>query len=367
MKTYKHLWEKLITKSNFELAYQKSIKGKSKQRQIRKFNENKEENLEAVRQSVINGTFHTSEYREMKIYEPKERTIYKLPYSPDRIVQHAIMNILESILTNLMIENTYACIQDRGQIAASHKTSEYVRKYKYCLKCDIHKFYPSISQSKVSAMFHRIIKDDKFMALVDDVIFSFPGGYNCPIGNYLSQWCGNFYLTSLDNYVLHTLKPSGYVRFCDDFMLFSNDKQFLTECRKKIEVFLWETLELRYSKADVFNVKQGVDFCGYRHFKKYVLIRKRTSKRIIRRFRKINKKVHNDDFNFEKAEGRIASDNGIMEHACAHHLRVSIKYDETKALVLEEKEKKNEKSNLERRYDLPDYGRQQRSECVHPS
>ena len=111
---------------------------------IKKYFANKRkeaENLEKVRQLVIRGEFHTSEYKSKIIYEPKKRVIYKLPFCPDRIVQHAVMNILKPILINLFIENTYACIEGRGQMRASRKCSEYVRKYKYCLKCDISRFY----------------------------------------------------------------------------------------------------------------------------------------------------------------------------------------------------------------------------------
>ena len=334
MKTYKHLWEEFISKENFEVAYRKSMKGKSKQRQVRKFNLNAEENLEVVRQSVVNGMFKTSRYRQRKIFEPKERIIYKLPYSPDRIVQHAIMNILEPILTNLMIENTYSCIKGRGQIKASQKCSEYVRKNKYCLKCDISKFYPSINQKILSDKFHRIIKDSKFMAVLDDVIFSFEGGYNCPIGNYLSQWCGNFYLSFMDNYILHQLKPNGYLRYCDDFILFSNDKRFLHDCKKQIGLFLQE-YELKFSKAEVFDTKQGVDFCGYRHFKKYVLIRKSTSKRIKRRITNIRKGIEkNWNLNLAKIEGQVASAHGVLKHACSYNYRISLGLDALKSNIV---------------------------------
>ncbi len=328
MKSYSNLWTKFISKENFELAYKNSIKGKKNQRQVRLFNENTKENLENVRQMVIDGKFHTSKYREKKIYEPKERIIYKLPYSPDRIVQHAIMNVLKPILVNLFIENTFACIEGRGQLKASTKCSEYVRKYQYCLKCDIHKFYPSINQHILSAKLHRIIRDEKFMALLDDIIFSYEGGYNCPIGNYCSQWFGNYYLSFLDNFVLHKLKCKAYERYCDDFMLFSNDKAYLQDCKRRIRKFLKDELELEFSKAEVFNVKQGVDFCGYRHFGKYVLIRKSTAKRMKRRFRKIEQKIESGNFDKERIRRQMASANGIMSHACANHLRESIKYDD---------------------------------------
>lgn len=146
--------------------------------------------MEAIRQEVINGEYHTSDYRVKTIYEPKQREIFILPFK-DRIVQHAVMNILKPIFTNLLMENCYACIEGRGQMRAVIKCNEYVRRNKYCLKGDIRKFYPSINQRILSNMLHRIIKDYKFMRIIDDIIFSYKGGYNCPIGNFCSQWFGN--------------------------------------------------------------------------------------------------------------------------------------------------------------------------------
>ncbi len=340
MKSYNNLWDTFVSKENFEIAYKKSIRRKSRQAQVIEFKKNRDENLENVRQMVINGNFHTSKYIEKIIYEPKKRTIYKLPYSPDRIVQHAIMNVLEPIFTNLMIQNTYSCINDRGPIKASIKCSEYVRKYKYCLKCDIRKFYPSINQKILSDKLHRIIKDKRFMTVVDDVIFSFEGGYNLPIGNYMSQWCGNYFLSFLDNYVLHVLKPEGYERYCDDFLLFSNDKKFLNRCKKEIAAFL-KDYELTYSKADVFSTKQGVDYCGYRHFKKYVLIRKSTSKRIKRRFGRINNKIENNKVRIDRCMGQVAGANGVMKHACSYNYRRAIKYHETREALIKIKNEEN--------------------------
>ena len=330
MKTYKNLWDEFISKENFELAYRNSIKGKGKQKSVREFKKNWEANLENVRQMVIQGQFRTSPYRTKTVYEPKKRTIYKLPYAPDRIVQHALMNVLKPIFTRLSMENSYACIEGRGQIKASLKCSEYVRKYKYCLKCDIRKFYPSISQEILSSKLHRVIRDEKIMKIVDDIVFSFPGDFNCPIGNYTSQWFGNFYLRDLDNFVLHQLRPAGYERYCDDFMLFDNDKVKLKHCRKEIDDFIWYELLLEFSKAEIFTTAcQGVDFCGYRHFKDYVLLRKRTGRKLIRRYRKIHKIVRDPGSRYDrdKIVGQIASGNGLMKHACAYHLRISVGHD----------------------------------------
>lgn len=293
--------------------------GRSKKKQIVKFNEDREGNTERLRQLVISGKFHTSAYRSMIVYEPKKRVIYKLPYYPDRIVQHAVMNIIRPILIGRFIHDSYACVEGKGQMRASQRCSQFVRRNQYCLKCDVHHFYPSIRHDILSEMFHKMIKDEKFMAILDDIIYSFEGETNAPIGNYTSQWFGNFYLTKLDYYVKQELKIKDYLRYCDDFLLFSNDKKYLHECRRKIEAFLWNELRLTYSKAYVFDVKQGVDFCGYRAFGKYMLLRKSTAKRIKRRVSHVYPR-----YTEEKRNASIASTMGWLKHCNSYNLKVKL-------------------------------------------
>lgn len=293
--------------------------GRSKKKQIVKFNEDREGNTERLRQLVISGKFHTSAYRSMIVYEPKKRVIYKLPYYPDRIVQHAVMNIIRPILIGRFIYDSYACVEGKGQMRASQRCSQFVRRNQYCLKCDVHHFYPSIRHDILSEMFHKMIKDEKFMAILDDIIYSFEGETNAPIGNYTSQWFGNFYLTKLDYYVKQELKIKDYLRYCDDFLLFSNDKKYLHECRRKIEAFLWNELRLTYSKAYVFDVKQGVDFCGYRAFGKYMLLRKSTAKRIKRRVSHVYPR-----YTEEKRNASIASTMGWLKHCNSYNLKVKL-------------------------------------------
>ena len=314
MKTYNNLWEQFISIENFVKAYKDARRGKGKQRTVAEFRHGWALKLYKLRKDVIAGKFHTSKYKSEVIYEPKKRTIYKLPFNPDRIVQHAIVNVLAPILERKFIVDTYSCIPNRGQIKASQRCMKAVRRNKYCLKCDIHHFYPSIDQNILSNMFHKIIKDKKFMQVLDDVIFSFKGGKNAPIGNYLSQWCGNFYLSGLDNFIKRELKIKDYIRYCDDFMLFENNKTYLHFCRKEIEKYIHENLLLEFSKSDLFNVKQGVDFCGYRHFNNFILLRKSTKlrqkKRIIKMFRDFNNKKK-----IEYYRHSLASMKGWLIHA----------------------------------------------------
>lgn len=321
MKSYSNLWEKFVSKENFELALKNACKKKNKQRQVKEFKMNKDSNLESIRQLVISGNFHTGKYKAQKIYEPKERIIYKLPFAPDRIVQHAVMNILKPILMRKMIKNIYACIEGRGQHKASIKCSEYVRRNKYCLKGDCRKFYPSIDQKILSEMLRKIIKDKRFMALVDNIIFSFPGGKNCPIGNYCSQWFGNFYLTKLDNYVKHTLKVRDYERFCDDFLLYGNNKAKLRKNASLIREFLREELLLECSQLELFSIRQGVDFCGYRHFGKYVLLRKSTAKRMKKRYKSF---LTNKSLSEEYIRSSKASMKGWLKWCCSYNFTKSL-------------------------------------------
>lgn len=328
MKTYKHLFEKLITRENIELAIKNSQKGKKNRRAIKEFNEHYEENVTYLIDLLKSGKFHTSQYTIKTIYEPKEREIFKLPYFPDRIVQHAIMNVLKPVLLPKFIENSFACIEKRGQHKASDKCYQFVQRYKYCLKCDIKKFYPSIDQHILSTKLHTIIKDDQFMNILDDIIFSIPGGKNCPIGNYCSQWFGNFYLTSLDNFVYHRLQCHAYLRYCDDFMIFSDDKNYLHFCRTQIGLFLNASLKLQFSKSIVFNVKQGVDFCGYRHFKWFKLVRKSTVLRLRRRILYIISILNIITVNSIKHfTGQVSSAIGILSHANTVNLRKTLGLD----------------------------------------
>ncbi|MCL2331078.1 MAG: hypothetical protein FWC61_00855, partial [Proteobacteria bacterium] len=139
-----NLWDKFISAENFELALHNAVRGKKDKAAIVNFMRDAANNLESIRRSVINGDFRTSEYRTMEITDPKPRTIYILPFAPDRIVHHALMNVLAPRWTRMFIRDTYACIPGRGLHSASRRAMEFCRRNEYVLKCDVRKFYPSV-------------------------------------------------------------------------------------------------------------------------------------------------------------------------------------------------------------------------------
>lgn len=333
VKKYKNLWKDVIAEENIALAYQKSIKGKRGYASVKRFEKDVQGNLKKIRESLINQTYKTSPYNQRTIYEPKERIIYVLSLNPDRVVHHALMNILIPIFTKMFIKNTFACIKDRGLHKGSILTTKYVRKYKYCLKCDIRKFYPSINHDVLYQMCERKFKEKEILWLLHEIIYSIEGETNVPIGNLPSQWFGNWYMTPFDRFVTEDLGITAYLRYCDDFCLFSNDKEQLNEAKKKIEIFLRDVLKLKMSKCDLFRTSQGVDFLGYRHFKGYKLLRRRTAKRVKKRLPVILKKFKEGKITQDRYRSCIESTYGWIKWANTHNFQLKLKLSEMRELA----------------------------------
>ena len=319
-----NLWDAVIAEDNIRRSYDQARLGKNRKKNVRRFNRRLEED---IRESLINKTFHTAHYGTKTVYEPKKRTIYILPLNPDRVVQHAVMNVIIPIWDGLFIEESYACREGKGMHKGSLKTMEYIRANKYCLKCDISKFYPSINHAILKQIIRRKIKDKNVLWLLDDIIDSFEGETNTPIGNFTSQWFGNLYMNELDQYVRHTLKFKCYLRYCDDFCFFHNDKKVLNEVADKIRKFTAEKLKLRLSKCDLFPVSRGVDFLGYRHFPDYILLRKSTAKRAKRRLKSLVERLKARQITAEQFRSTVASYDGWMRWARTHNLRLKLDID----------------------------------------
>lgn len=337
VKKIKNVWHKIVDDANIEWAYRKAKKGKSKYNAVRYIEAHKEECLKQVKQLLVEGKFTTGEYKLKIIKEPKEREIFVLPFFPDRIVQHAIINVLEPIFVKLFIKDSYACIDGRGIHKGSLRIMEFVRKNKYCLKMDIRKFYPSINHNILMRILERKIGDKKLLCLLEDIVRSIPGETNVPIGNLTSQWFGNLYMNELDTYIKHKLKIKCYLRYCDDFALFSNDKKQLNEAKHQIIKFLNEELKLTLSKCDLFQTSQGVDFLGYRHFRKYILIRKSTVKRVKKRLVKVKKAYLEGRMPHDKFRSVVASTDGWFKWANSHNLSLSLQLNELKEMAKDDR------------------------------
>lgn len=162
-KRHGNLFEQICDPDNLRLAHHKARLGKTSMVNVQRFEQNLEGNLAAIRRSLVEGSFRTAPYHSKMIHVPKTRVIYVLPFAPDRIVQHALLNILEPIWDGLMIDDSYACRIGKGQHSGSRRTMEFVRRYKYCLKADVSKFYPSIDHDVLFEIIRK--KIDRFYTL----------------------------------------------------------------------------------------------------------------------------------------------------------------------------------------------------------
>ncbi|MDO5363076.1 MAG: RNA-directed DNA polymerase [Eubacteriales bacterium] len=260
--------------------------------------ENPEYYLKQIQDMLVNHTYQTSKYEVfIKKDGIKEREIYKLPYFPDRICQWAIMQVIEPILLNNLTIDTYSAIPDRGihfglnRVIRDMRTD--VKGCQYCLKLDARKYYPSIDHHILKLKYRKIFKDKDLLWLLDEIIDSTEGGTGIPIGNYLSQWSGNFYLSSFDHWIKEVKGVKHYHRYMDDIVIFGESKDDLHILLKEIKEFFHDELKLKVKdNHQVFPTYiRGVDFLGYRIFMDYVLLRKTTCVQMKKKMTAIRKKV----------------------------------------------------------------------------
>jgi RNA-directed DNA polymerase len=333
MKRHGNLFERIASPENLRMAWLDARRGKLWQNSVQRFEANAEVNLEKIQRLLMEGKFTTSPYKTMWISEPKRREIHKLPFSPDRIVHHAIIRVIGPIWSAMYISDSYACLPGRGLHSGSRRTMEFSRKYRYCLKMDIRKFYPSIDHDTLFAIVCRKIKCSETLRLLREIIYSIPGRKGVPIGNYTSQWFGNLYLHELDQWLKQDRHVKAYLRYCDDFCLFSDDKRDLHRLAGEIETFLRERLKLTLSKRDVFPVARGVDFLGYRHFPDHVLLRKATATRMKRRLKILPALLAAGQITADQYRSTLASVSGWLRWADTHHLRLSLQLTELGELL----------------------------------
>lgn len=316
MKTHKNLFSKIATFENLLIAAKKAQRGKRFEPEVSAFNFQLEANLFQLRDELLNETYQPGPYTEFKILEPKPRTISAAPYR-DRVVHHALCNLVGPILENSMIEDTYANRKEKGTHRAIIKYQQLSCQYKYVLKCDIKKFFPSIDHEKLKELLRRKIACKATLRLIDKIINNsnpqeehlayFPQDdlfspyqrrRGLPIGNLTSQLFGNYYLSPLDHFIKEQLHCRAYLRYVDDFVILGQCKSELAAIKSKIAIFLQAyRLLLHEHKSRIHPTKEGVTFLGHRVFHRFRLLPSSN----IRRFRKRLKRNLKEYF-----EGKIS-------------------------------------------------------------
>lgn len=321
MKRYGYLYEKIYDIENIKFAHKNAKKGKNHYREVKMVDRNPDNYFLKIHKMLKNKTYKNSEYEVMnrKMDKGKVRKIFKLPYFPDRIIHHAIMQIVEPIWRKTLIRDTYSSLAGRGIHDGVKRIKKALRdkeNTKYCLKMDVTKFYPSIDNDILKKIVRKKIKDPDLLWLLDEIIDSSQG---VPIGNYLSQYFGNLYLTGLDHFAKENLGCKNYFRYCDDIVILESNKKKLHTLRNKIENYLNDiNLELK-GNYQVFPVDvRGIDFLGYKFFHEYTLLRKSIKKKFIKRIKKINNNWKN--LSYSQIVNSIMSYLGWFKYANCKNL-----------------------------------------------
>ena len=306
MKTHKHLYPRLCSYDNLFLAARRAMQRKRSKSYVDTFWLNLEGNIIALRRDLAAESYTPGRYRNFYAREPKKRFISAAPFR-DRVVHHALCNVIEPIFDRSFIHDTYSCRRGKGTHMALDRCRRYLRRFRYVLKVDIRQYFDSIDHDVLLALISRRLRCPRTMGLVKKIVAShtaassscayFPGDNlftpyqrprGLPIGNLTSQLFANLYLDGFDHYVKEELRAKGYIRYTDDAVLFADSKDVLWRWHDLMARYL-ERLRLRFNerKTRVLPVTRGVDFLGFKLYPHRVKILRPSVKRFRARMRQL--------------------------------------------------------------------------------
>lgn len=301
-KTYKHLFDRIASFEALHAAYRKARRGKRSRTEVQHFERDLEGNLINLHQHLIAGTYRSSTYRQFAIFEPKRRMVASLPFA-DRVVQHALVAVIEPLFEARFVPHNYACRPGRGTHRGADAAQAMMRRVKrqhgqvYALKADVQAYFASIDHAILKTLFRRRIACPRTLALLDHIIDSANAinpapAVGLPIGNLVSQLAANVYLHELDLHVKHGLQERHYVRYMDDFVIFHHNREHLQRVRAHLEAWLHRWLRLRLNaKTQIFPVHtsrgRALDFLGYRMWPTHRRMRVSSISRITRTLRRL--------------------------------------------------------------------------------
>lgn len=310
MKRHGDLWPQVVAWDNLLLAARKARRGKRDREVVQRFEFRQERELLRLQRELTAGAYQPGPFTTHWIDRPKRRLISAAPYR-DRVVHHAVMNVLEPILDRRFHPDSYACRQGKGTHAASDRLQRLMRRYRYAVACDVRKFFPSIDHALLKERFRRLLKDARLLALLDAIVDAsnaqepvqdwFPGDdlftpqdrrRGLPIGNLTSQWFANWYLDPLDHAVTARWRIGGHVRYCDDFVLLDDDRRRLAGAIRQVRALLSGLrLRLHEERLAVIPTRTGLTFVGYRTWKTHRTLPRANVRRFRRRLRWLGRAV----------------------------------------------------------------------------
>ncbi|MGE3152473.1 MAG: reverse transcriptase domain-containing protein [Nitrospiraceae bacterium] len=337
------LWPRLVSFENLLAAYRKARRGKRSRQGVADFGLALEGEVLSLQRELQEGTYRPDDYRLFTIYERKPRVIAAAPFR-DRVVHHAVMNVIEPPLDRTFIADSYACRHGKGVHAAVDRYQAWAQTYRYVLKMDVRQYFPSIDHELLKAKLRRRIKDRCVLALLDRIIDGSPrqGTEPCyfagdnlftpwerrvgiPIGNLTSQFFANLYLDDLDHYIKQGLRVRPYLRYVDDLVVLGDDKARLTDIRAAVrERLATDRLQPHPNKAHVTRTVDGLNILGYIVYPEHRRLRNDNGHRFARRFRRMAQIYRTGRLEWTMMVASIQSWIGHAKHADTEGLRRAI-------------------------------------------
>ncbi|MBQ4385784.1 MAG: group II intron reverse transcriptase domain-containing protein [Kiritimatiellae bacterium] len=316
MKSYGQLWEKITSEENLRAGWRNFRRFHSSKPATKKFERRLEANLGAIRKQLIERRWRPSNYHQFRVYEPKPRTISSVRIQ-DRVVHHAFCNVCGPLMDRRFIDQTYACRKGKGSHMACLRARELAAKHRYFLKMDVRHYFESIDHDILVGIVSRMFREREVRGLAEMIIRKeIPhreAGKALPIGNLTSQWFANLYLDGLDHFAVETLRLGGrYIRYMDDFLVFTDSKEEAWAVHGEIRDWLSEhrSLALKEEATVVAPVSEGVPFLGLRIWKSCWHMRHSRLKRTRRSARKYYKAVMRGGCTEEKLQEVMRSMEG---------------------------------------------------------
>ena len=316
MKRYGDLFDRLLSFENWLMASRKAFRGKTDRQTVARFYFNLENELLNLKNELTTGSYTPKDFKIFEIREPKVRKICSSDFR-DRVVHHAICNVIEPVFDRRLVYDTYACRTGKGSHAALRRCQEFSRNHEYFLKCDIRKYFDTIDHEVLKGLLRRILKDRRLLTLLDQIIdHGVPGnlpGKGLPIGNLTSQHFANLYLGELDHHLKERLRLKGYLRYMDDFICFGRDKAELHQLLTEIRRFTGEVLrlELKDKVVRIAPVTEGVPFLGFRIYPNLIRLQRVNLVRFRKKLKK--KEVAYQEGRLSQPE-LVASVNCMIAH-----------------------------------------------------
>lgn len=288
MKRIGNLFPQFVSFSNLYLAWKKARRGAHGKAQATAFEFHLETRLFDLQDRLSSGQWAPHPYRYFEIHDPKRRTISVADFE-DRVVHHALVNVLEPVFERCFISDSYATRKGKGVHAAVLRAQTMLRSADWFFKSDVEKCFDTIGQDTLLGLLEHKIKDAPLLLLTEKIVRNGGvSGRGLPIGNLTSQFLANVYLNPFDHFAKEQLGAKGYVRYMDDFVLFESDKTLLKKWRDQSRGFLKETLGLDLKpSATYFNSAQnGLSFLGRRIFPSIIRLHPENCRRMLRRLKR---------------------------------------------------------------------------------